>query len=39
MGVCETLMPDDVAPEAHQNDQSYVHEYSGPTFNSHKNLA
>ena len=23
-GVCKTLMPDVMAPEAHQNDQSYV---------------
>ena len=40
MGVCETLLPDVVAPEAHQNDHSYVHELSGPTFDSlHKNWA
>ena len=39
-GVCEPLMPDVVAPEAHQYDCSYVREFSGPTFNSlHKNLA
>ena len=38
MGVCETFLPDVVAPEAHQNDRSYVHELSGPTFDSlHKN--
>ena len=34
MGVWETLMPDAVAPEVHQNDCSYVHELSGPTFDS-----
>ena len=39
-GVCEPLMPDVVAPEAHQYDCSYVREFSGPTFDSlHKNLA
>ena len=27
-------MPDVMAPEAHQNDCSYVSEFSGPTFNS-----
>ena len=38
--VCETLMPDVVAPEAHQSDRSYVRELSGPTFDSLlKNLA
>ena len=38
--VCETLLPDVVAPEAHQNDHSYVCELSGPTFDSLcKNLA
>ena len=33
MGVCKTLMPDVVAPEAHQNDcrRSYVRELSRPT--------
>ena len=31
-GVCKTLMPDVVAPEAHQNDRSYVRELSRPTF-------
>ena len=40
MGVGETLMPDIVVPEPHQNDRSYVHEFSGPTFDSlRKNLA
>ena len=34
MGVCETLMPDVVAPEVHQNDRSHVRELSGPTFDS-----
>ena len=29
-GVCETLMPDVMLAEAHQNDHSYVHELSGP---------
>ena len=29
-GVCETLMPDVVVPEAHQNDRSCVCELSGP---------
>ena len=33
-GVCETLRPDVVAPEAHQNYRSYVRELSGPTFDS-----
>ena len=28
MDVCETLMPDVVVPEAHQNDCSYVRELS-----------
>ena len=32
--MCETLLPDVVTPEVHQNDHSYVHELSGPTFNS-----
>ena len=33
-------MLDVAAPEAHQNDSSYVSELSGPTFNPlHKNLA
>ena len=27
-------MPDVVAPEAHQNDRSYLSELSGPTFES-----
>ena len=32
-------MPDVVAPEAHQNNHSFVCELSGPTFNSlHKNF-
>ena len=34
LGVCKTLMPDVVVPEAHQNDHSYVRELSGPTFDS-----
>ena len=29
IGVCETLLPDVVPPEAHQNDRSYVPELSG----------
>ena len=38
--VYKTLMLDVVAPEAHQNDSSYVSELSGPTFNPlHKNFA
>ena len=32
--MCEPLMPDVVASEAHQNDHSYVSEFSRPTFNS-----
>ena len=40
MGMYETLRPDVVAPEAHQNDGSYVHELSGLTYDLlHKNLA
>ena len=40
MGVYETLMPDVMAPEAHQNDRSYVRELSGLTFDSlRKNLS
>ena len=40
MGVYETLMPDVMAPEAHQNNHSYVRELSGLTFDSlHKNLS
>ena len=36
MGMCETLMPDVMVPEAHQNDRSYMYvcELSGLTFNS-----
>ena len=34
MDVYEPLMPDVVAPEAHQNDRSYLSELSGPTFGS-----
>ena len=30
--MCKTLMPDVVAPEAHQNDRSYVHELSRSEF-------
>ena len=38
--MCETLLPNVVAPETHQNDCSYVHQLSGPTFGSlHKNFA
>ena len=37
--MCEPLMPDVVAPEAHQNDRSYVRELSGPTDPLRKNLA
>ena len=37
--MCETLMPDVMAPEAHQNGRSYVHELSVLTFDSlRKNL-
>ena len=32
--VCETLLPDVVVPEAHQNDRTYVHALSWPTFDS-----
>ena len=40
MFVCETLLPDVVAPEVHWNDCSYVRELSGPTFGSiSKNFA
>ena len=35
-GVCETLMPDVVAPEAHQNNRSYVSSAFDPL---RKNLA
>ena len=39
-GVCETLMPDVVAHQAHLNNHSYVRELSGPAFDSlHNNLA
>ena len=38
MVVCETLLPNVVAPEAHQNDRSYVHELSRPNFGSLHNL-
>ena len=39
-GVCEALLLDVVASEAHQDDCSYVRELSGPTFSSpYKNLA
>ena len=39
-GMCETLMPDVMVPEAHQNDCRYVRELSGLTFDSlRKNLA
>ena len=34
MGVCETLIPGVIAPEAHQNDCSYICKLSEPTFNS-----
>ena len=33
-GVCKTLMPDVVVPEAHQNDCSCVSSADGPTFDS-----
>ena len=33
-GVCETLMLDVMAPEAHQNNCSYVHQLSRPTLDS-----
>ena len=37
--MCETLLPDVVASEAHQNDCSYVCELSRPTLDSlRKNL-
>lgn len=32
MVACETLLPDVVAPKAHQNDRSYVCELSGLTL-------
>ena len=32
--MCETLMPVVMAPEAHQNNHSYVCELSGPTLES-----
>ena len=31
---CGTWLPDEVAPEVYQNNHSYVHEFSGPTFSS-----
>ena len=31
-GVCESLLPDVVAPEAHQNDRSFLHELSMRKF-------
>ena len=34
MGVCETLLPDVVVSEAHQNARSYVHEFSKLTLDS-----
>ena len=34
LGVCETLLPDIMAPEVYQNDHSYVREFSRPTFSS-----
>ena len=38
--MCKTALLDIMAPEAHQNDRSYIREFSGPTFDSlHKNLA
>ena len=38
--MCETLMLDVMAPEAHQNVHGYIRELSEPTFNSLcKNLA
>ena len=38
--MCETLLPDVVASEVHQNDCSYVCELSGPTLDSlRKNFA
>ena len=40
MGACETLLPVVVAPEAHQDNCSYVHELSGPKFGTlRKNFA
>ena len=39
MGVCEPLMPDVVAPKAHQNDHSYVSSVDLPSDSLHKNLA
>ena len=35
--VCETLMLDVIVLEVHQNDCNYVHEFSGPTFDSRCN--
>ena len=40
MGVCNTLLPDVMMPEAHQNDPSYVCDLSEPTLDLLcKNLA
>ena len=39
-GVCKTLMPDVMVPEAHQHYRSYVRELRGSALDSlHKNLA
>ena len=37
-GMCETLMPDVMVPQAYQNNRSYVHELSGSTFDSLCNI-
>ena len=39
MGVCEPLMPDVVAPKAHQNNRSYVSSANLPLDSLCKNLA
>ena len=39
MGVCEPLMPDVVAPKAHQNNHSYVSSADLPSDSLCKNLA
>ena len=36
--VCETLMPDAVAAEEHQDNHTYVHEFSRPSFSALCNI-
>ena len=38
-GVCKSLMPDVVAPKAHENNRSYVSSEDLPLDSLHKNLA